>query len=331
MGDAGDLGLVAIFGAAGAVGRALAPAMEARRIAYRVVGRDARRLQRDFAGAQASAADFLTGEGVAAAAEGVDTIFYLAGAPYTEFYKHPIMVRRALDAARDAGVKRFVHVASVYSYGPATIRPVPENQPHVPNTQKGRYRLEQERAVLDRNASGFATQVVHLPDFYGPNAELSYANAFMREALAGKTASFVGPLGVQREFLYVPDVADPLLRLAAADDAYGRCWNLGGRAIEARAFADEVFIALGARPKYRSIPKLVLRLAGAFAPFMREVAEMYYLFDSGFVLDDGALQKRLGGYAKTPFPQGIAETVAWMRANPNPPEPAGEPASSSKR
>ena len=188
--------------------------------------------------------------------------FYLAGAPYTEFFKHPIMVRNALDAAQAAGVRRFVHVAPVYSYGPPLTRPVPESQPHVPTTRKGRFRLEQERAVLERNAPGFATVVVHLPDFYGPHAELSYANTFMREALSGKTASFIGPLDVQREFIFVPDVAAPLLDLAALDDAYGRCWNLGGESIQARDFANAVFAAIGKPPKYRSLPKWVLQIAG---------------------------------------------------------------------
>ena len=112
-----DLGFVALFGAAGAVGQALAPALEQRAIAYRTVGRDVARLQRDFPHSQVLEADFFSGEGVADAAQGVQTVFYLAGAPYTEFYRHPVMIRNALDAARAAGVKRFVHVAPVYSYG----------------------------------------------------------------------------------------------------------------------------------------------------------------------------------------------------------------------
>jgi hypothetical protein len=48
-------------------------------------------------------------------------------------------------------------------------------------------------------------------------------------------------------------------------------------------------------------------------PLMREVAEMYYLFDSGFVLDDAALRGRLGEWKKTPFADGIAQTIASMR------------------
>jgi nucleoside-diphosphate-sugar epimerase len=311
------LGLVALFGASGAVGHALAPALEHQGIAYRSVGRSAETLQREFPRSQTISADFFSGDGASEAAQGVDTVFYLAGAPYTEFYKHPIMVRNALDAAQAAGVTRFVHVAPVYSYGPPRVRPVPESQPHAPNTRKGRFRLEQEQAVLERNAGGFATMVVHLPDFYGPNAELSYANAFMREALTGKTASFVGPLDAQREFVYVPDVADPLLRLAAMSGVCGRCWNLGGQSIQARAFACEVFAAIGKPPKYRSIPKIVLQLAGIVQPFMREVAEMYYLFDSGFVLDDTALQRRLDGYKKTSISRGLSQTIDWMRSHPS--------------
>lgn len=305
---------IALFGAGGAIGHSLAPELDRRGVAYRAVGRDTARIQREFPQAHAVRGDFLSGDGLAEAAHGVETIFYMAGAPYTEFYKHPIMIRNALDAAQSAGVKRFVHIAPVYSYGPPLTRPVPESQPHVPNTQKGRYRLEQEQEVLARHGGAFATMIVHLPDFYGPHADLSYANVFIGEALSDKTASFIGPLDVQREFIFVPDVADPLLRASELSDAYGRCWNLGGQAIQARAFADAVFAAIGRPPKYRSIPKFVLQGVGLFQPFMREVAEMYYLFNSGFVLDDTAMQQRLGGYAKTPIPTGLAQTVAHMTA-----------------
>jgi nucleoside-diphosphate-sugar epimerase len=309
-----ELGTVALFGAAGAVGHALSPALEARGITYRVVGRDPKKLQQDFPKATPMRADFFSDDGVSDAAQGVDTIFYLAGASYAEFYRHPIMVRNALDAAQSAGIKRFVHIAPVYSYGPPQQSRVSEIQPHAPTTRKGRYRLEQEAAVLERNGTKFKTMVVHLPDFYGPHAELSYANAFMREAVAGKTASWIGPSDADREFIYVPDAAEPLLGLAALDDAYGRCWNLGGQSIRAGDFVAKVFAATGTKPKFRSIPKLMLQGIGLVQPFMREVAEMYYLFDSGFVLDDSALQQRLGGYLKTPISEGIARTITLYRA-----------------
>jgi nucleoside-diphosphate-sugar epimerase len=313
--DSGNsLGRVALFGGGGAIGHVLALELARRSVPYRVVGRTLATLQREFPDADAAVADFLTGDGLDKAAAGIDTVFYLAGAPYTEFYKHPIMVKNALAAAEAAGVKRFVHVAPVYSYGPATVRPVPESQPHLPNTRKGRFRLEQEQAVLDR-AGSMRTIVVHLPDFYGPWAELSYANTFIREAMAAKTGSWIGPLAARREFVYVPDVPAPLLELASDEGAYGRCWNIGGTAIVARDFADAVFAAAGKPPKYRSIPKLALQALGLFQPLMREVAEMYYLFDSDFVLDDSALRARLGDVSKTPVRRGLEETADWMRTH----------------
>lgn len=309
-----ELGTVALFGAAGAVGHALAPALKGRGIPCRAVGRNAAVLQSEFPEAQIAVADFLTGEGVRQAAQGASTIFYLAGAPYTEFFKHPAMVRNALEAAASAGVSRFIHIAPVYSYGYPKSRPVPESQPHDPQTQKGRFRLEQEQAVLDADRpGGMRTAIVHLPDFYGPNADLAYADAFLREVLSGKTASWLGSPSATREFVYVPDVADPLLRLTEHPEAFGRCWNLGGTAVEAQAFIRAAFAAAGRPPKYRAVPKILLQAMGLFNPLMREVAEMYYLFDSSFVLDDSQLRALIGEWPKTPLEQGLSNTVAWMR------------------
>jgi nucleoside-diphosphate-sugar epimerase len=308
-------GKVALFGAAGAVGRALAPELESRRIAYRVVGRDAEKLRRAFPKAETVQADFLAGDGVDVAAAGIDTVFYLVGAPYTHFEQHPVMTRNALAAAHRNGVKRFVHIAPVYSYGPALTRPVPESQPHHPNTRKGRWRLEQEQAVLAEHSDAMRTVIVHLPDFYGPFADSSFANYFMNEAVAGKPATFIGPLDAQREFIFVPDAAAPLVELAALDDAYGRCWNLGAVSpITGRDFSNLVYAALGTKPRPRAVSKFMLSLFGLFNPFMREIAEMYYLYDSVFILDDSQLRARLGGFNKTPYSEGIRRTIDWIKS-----------------
>lgn len=225
------------------------------------------------------------------------------------------MTRNALEASKRAGVSRFVHAAPIYSYGPAKSNPVPESQPHVPTTKKGRFRLEQERLVLDAGNGNLRSLVLHLPDFYGPNAENSFANYFMTEAVAGKPATFIGPLDVKREFVFVPDVADPLLRLAALDDAYGRCWNLGGAStITGSELSKLVFAQLGMPERTRSVPKFALQAMGIFNPMMREVAEMYYLYASPLILDDTELRARVGTVAKTPYDDGVRQTVESMQA-----------------
>jgi nucleoside-diphosphate-sugar epimerase len=313
-----DLGNTALLGAAGAVGHALIPALAAAGIPTRVVGRDQKKLEREFPNVEARPADFLTGERLDDAVAGIDTIFYLAGAPYTHFEQHPVMTRYALAAAQRAGVKRFVHIAPVYAYGLPLTHPVQETQPRVPNTRKGRWRLEQEQLVeAAHGTDGMSTTIAHLPDFYGPDAENSFVNVFLRDAVAGKTATFVGVPNAAREFLYVPDVAAPLIALAEHDNAYGERWNIPGTPTTAAAV---VKIASEALPglKMRYAPKLLLQAMGIFNPMMREIAEMYYLYDSGMVLDGTKLHQRVGAFPATPLTDGIAATIAWMRANPPP-------------
>jgi iron complex transport system substrate-binding protein len=75
--------------------------------------------------------------------------------------------------------------------------------------------LEQEQSVLDSHSSALRTAVVHMPDFYGPYADLGYADVFIREALAGKTASWLGSLDAWREFPRMPTDRSGLLKLAA--------------------------------------------------------------------------------------------------------------------
>jgi nucleoside-diphosphate-sugar epimerase len=311
-----ELGKTALLGAAGAVGHALAPQLQAQGVPVRVVGRHLDVLEREFPTAERRRADFLSGEGLLEALAGVDTAFYLAGAPYTHFEQHPVMTRNALTAAQSAGVTRFIHIAPVYSYGPPRTRPVPETHPREPSTRKGRWRLQQEQLVEEAHGKGgLATTITHLPDFYGPHADASFVNVFLRDAVAGKTATFVGDPDAPREFIYVPDSAAPLIAIAKHDDAYGERWNVAGTATTAHEVVQIASELLGGI-KYRFAPKWMLQLLGLFNPFMREVAEMYYLYDSGFILDDTKLHERIGDFSKTPLRDGIATTITWIRANP---------------
>lgn len=75
-GDPAKLGKIALFGAAGAVGHALAPLL-ARFGSYRVVGREIDKL-RAFPNADAVRADFLSGEGLDAAAASTRSFIWRA-------------------------------------------------------------------------------------------------------------------------------------------------------------------------------------------------------------------------------------------------------------
>src|SRR2546427_511321 len=113
---------IALFGAAGAIGQSLAAALRQQGRAYRVVGRNAASLRQTF-GADPLAEIATWNPDVAgsieAAAHGVDTLIYLVGVNYWQFQLHPELMRKTLEGAIAAGVRRIVLIGTVYPYGKA--------------------------------------------------------------------------------------------------------------------------------------------------------------------------------------------------------------------
>lgn len=308
---------IALFGASGAIGRSIADALRSQGKNYRVVGRSQRALARDFGSDPlAETVEWNPNDpaSVRAAARGVDTIFYLVGVPYNEFQLHPVIMKQTLDGAIAEGVKRIVLVGTVYPYGRPQTTPVTENHPREPHTFKGQKRKEQEDLLLEADAKGLIRgAVLRLPDFYGPGVENSFLWSAFKAAATGKRAPMVGPVDTPHEFVFVPDVGPVALALAGQERAYGKWWNFAGAGTATqREMAEQIFAAAGSKPKIMASGKWMLRLAGHFNPFMREMVEMHYLLTTPIILDDSALNELLGGVHKTSYADGIKQTLAAM-------------------
>lgn len=307
---------IAIFGAGGAIGHSIAKELERRGIFFRAVGRNRERLAKDFAKADCVAADLANPEAAEWASSGVDTIFYTVGVPYGDFKQHPVLMRNAIDAAAKSKVERIVVVSSVYSYGAPQSPKVSETHSREPKARKGQWRKQQEDIAIEAHRAGrIQALVTHLPDFYGPFAELSLASEIFKGALNGKRAPWFGSVELPHEFIYAPDAGPVLVALAMNDGSYGQHWNIGGPGtITGRAFIEQAYRAAGRDPRWMQVPKLMVMGLGLFNPLMRELVEMSYLAETPVVLDDSKLERHLGPLEKTPYHNGIRETVEWMRS-----------------
>ena len=309
----------AIFGATGTVGKALASRLAERGQSFRVVGRSEERLRRDFGRyeplVEYCAADLSDSANAARAAAAVDTLFYTVGVPYPQFQQHPKLTGVALTAPAAAGVRRYVHVSTVYPYGVPQQEFVRESHPRNPTAFKGRMRKEQEDLVMAAdNPKGMRTTLLRPPDFYGPDSELSSVRAIFDAALKGGTANVIGPIDTPHEFIFVPDLAETLIALSEKDEAYGNTWNVAGPGlITTRQFADLVFGAVDQKPRLRVAGKFMLRVAGLFNPVLRELVEMHYLWTTPVKLDDTRLRQLQPNLHKTPYPEGIRQTIDAMR------------------
>jgi nucleoside-diphosphate-sugar epimerase len=264
--------------------------------------------------AEVVAADLSDVGGATQAAQGVDTILYTLGVDYTQFQLYPKLMRVAVDAASAAGVRRFVLVSGVYSYGIPQTQRVAETHPRDPVAVKGRLRKEQEDMLMAAGrGGGLHTMVVRLPDFYGPYAH-SLASLIFEAALAGKTANWPGPASTAHEFVFTPDTAPVIAELASREDCYGEAWNLAGPGeITPLGFTQKVYQALGREPKMRTLGRTMLRAVGWFNPLVRELPEMLYLQETPVLLNDEKLRRKLGDVHKTSYDDGIRQTLEWMR------------------
>jgi UDP-glucose 4-epimerase len=141
----------------------------------------------------------------------------------------------ALEAARAAGVERFVYSASSSCYGIPDETPTPETAAIRTEYPYALSKYLGERMALHW-AKVYRLPVVSLRYFnvYGPRARTSGAygavfGVFLRQKLAGHPFTVVGDGTQTRDFVFVTDVARANLAAATADCA-GEIFNVGAGA-----------------------------------------------------------------------------------------------------
>jgi UDP-glucose 4-epimerase len=159
---------------------------------------------------------------------------------------------RMLEAARAAGVARFVYVSSSEVYGTARQVPMDEEHPTNPTTVYGASKLAGEhytRAYV--RTYGLAAVVVRPFNTYGPRCHHEGDSGevipkFLLRAMAGRPMVVFGDGGQTRDFTHVSDTAAGILAAGECDDAVGETVNLAsGVEISINDLAREVRRALG--------------------------------------------------------------------------------------
>jgi nucleoside-diphosphate-sugar epimerase len=218
-------------------------------------------------------------------------------------------MRHVLDAAIAEKVDRLLLIGTLYVFGRPRSPRISEEHPREPHTFKGRKRKEQEDLVLAAHTSGqIKTTVLRLPDFYGPGVERSLLSDLFIAAKQNRKAKLIGPVDRPHEFVFVPDVGPVVTKLLDTPAALGRAWNLGGAGITTQL--ELARLAYGGEPRLMIAGKTMLRVLGLFDPFLRELVEMHYLLTDPLIVDDSGLQRLLGTIPKTPYSEGVRQSLA---------------------
>lgn len=207
-----------------------------------------------------------------------------------------------LVAARDAGVKRLVFAGSSSVYGSAPGLPKDESMPTAPMSPYALQKLASELyCQMFYRLYGLETVVTRYFNVFGPRQDpgspySGVISLFVTALSAGKRPMVHGDGGQTRDFTYVANVVDGVLKAVAAPGVAGEVFNL----------ATNHRVSL-------------LDLLGALAREMGVTAEPEFgdartgdVRDS--LADIGKARRLLGYEPVVPFAEGLRRTVAWYQA-----------------
>lgn len=195
-----------------------------------------------------------------------------------------------LEAARNAGVKKFVYAASYSCYGLPSVFPTPETAPISPMYPYALTKTIGEQYCMHWNKTyGLPVISLRLSNVYGPRSRTSGTygavfGVFLAQKLAGKPYTVVGDGKQTRDFTYVSDVADAFIK-AAESDISGTIYNVGSGGTY-------------------SINRLVELLGGDTTHIPKRPGEPDCTF-----ADITKIQNDLGWSPKIPFEQGVKEML----------------------
>lgn len=180
------------------------------------------------------------------AVEGVDYVLHQAAIPSVpRSVADPLTSHRAnieatlnvLVAARDAGVRRLVYAGSSSAYGDTSVLPKHEEMPPNPLSPYALQKLVGEQyAQLFTRLYDFETVTIRYFNVFGPRQDPSspysgVISIFATALLANRSPVIYGDGEQTRDFTYVANVVDGVLRAVDAPEASGQVLNVatGGR------------------------------------------------------------------------------------------------------
>jgi UDP-glucose 4-epimerase len=177
-----------------------------------------------------------------AAVADCDTVFHLAALPsVVKSVEEPLLVHKAcatgtlavLDAARRRGVKRVVYAASSSAYGDQPGAERSEDDPLIPLSPYAAAKLAGEHYCTSATAT-YGLQTVRLRFFnvFGrrqdPKNPYSGVIALFIAAMAdGRAPTIFGDGHQARDFVYVANVVQAVLKAATVPGVSGRVYNIG--------------------------------------------------------------------------------------------------------
>lgn len=301
----------------GAVGRATMHELRGRGEPVRMVNRSGHMAELPD-GVEIVAADLYDAKNVRAVTTDACAVYQTAQPEYHQWVERFPPLQRAIIEGMTGSNAKLVLVENMYMYG-ISPNPLTEATPHMAHTRKGRVRSEISQAAFAAHQAGHVRVTsVRGSDYFGPwglTSNVMGERTFI-PMLKGKAANLIGNLDVPHTHTYIPDFARAMVIVAGSDDADGHAWHVPNDRpdITQREMVTMIAREMGVEPRFQTMGRTMMRMAGLFIPAAHETVEMMYEFEQPFVVDSRRFETAFDMQA-TPMPEAIAHTVAWYKTH----------------
>ena len=309
-----DAPLHTLLGAGGSAGTALANELVARRARLRLVSRRGAQ----GPGTESRRADLTRRDETVEAVRGSSVVYQVAGLPYSASVweeQWPAVMSNTIEACKRAGAA-LVFLDNVYMYG-RVDGPMTEETPYHPCSRKGEVRARIARQLEEEmRVGGLRACIARAADFYGPHADRNAVPHILvlEKLMAGKRAQWLVDASLPHSLGFTLDSARGMALLGERPEALGQIWHLPTAAppIDGRTFVELAAKEIGVPPRLSVLKPWMVRLGGLFSADVGESAEMLYQHEREYRFDSTKITRTFG-ITPTPYPEGIRETVAWLK------------------
>ena len=314
--------MILVTGGTGFIGTHLLERLAATDAAVRALVRRQKSPRTLPAGVETVYGDLATGEGLAAAIEGVDTVIHLAGvtkALHTDdYYSGNVRATEQLAHVAAGRGLRLVHVSSLAAIGPANGgRPVREDaEPH-PLTHYGKSKLDAERVVRDLMPEAV---IVRPPVVYGPRDTDVFQ--LLKSISRGLVLEIAGG---ERWFsaIYVKDLVKGLLAAACSPRAAGRTYFLAhAKPVSWTQLGAAAASIMSRTPRVVRVPFALANAVGAGGEVWSRITGKPGIISRekiaeaccmAWTCDTQRAAEELGFVAPTSLEAGLNESLAWYK------------------
>jgi len=259
------------------------------------------------------AADVTDSAAMQAIAARSEVMYSCTDMPYDQWAKFYPATAKALAHALSNTSAKLVFADNLYSYGNVSGAEMNEQMPHTAKTQKGKLRAGVMNTLL-YSGDAFNSRVafVKAADFIGPRIHKGlFGRDFLDAVYQGKIVRLFGNIDLPHTFTYIKDFAAAMINVGAANDAFGQVWHVpNAPALSLDKWVHLFEVVTNKKIKKSVTPKLVIRIAGLFNAFIKELYEMAYQFEYTYLVNHDKYVNRFGNHSTYPSTI-VKETVDW--------------------